>query len=372
MNENSNNEDQEIQYRVIELVNNSSAKSRGKLIYLILPLWIVVGSILVGIRYDNWRNTIKFIKPYRSLRPATNSITEDIESANKRYVKLGGEFYDVEPEALRKKRAWYTSADLSRWEIARLERLCSNPDRILREDPYLVHLLLQSKRFHEDDLPYIFNRYQVFKEQLYDRLYNEISGNKKKELKIESERLKEKLYNSIPELIEYQQYVLYNDIAMELGDKSHLLKSSLYLGDWERALKHASDLKYNRSGTHEMSPSDKFNCALAYLLSSEVRTAYNAYKHLLEAALSDRRYSACIEDSEADIHHFISYSDYEFDRSFAAAILDLHGYYASLIDERRDFNSFWLRIFLNTYDRRNEVLCEIAEELDSLHKARAR
>lgn len=372
MNENSNNGEPDIQYKVIELVNNPSAKSRGKLIYLILLLWIVVGSILVGIRYDNRRNSIKFIKPYRSLRPETNSITEYIESANNRYVKLGGEFYDAEPEVLRKNRARYTSTDLSSAEIARLKRLCSNPDRILREDPYLVHLLLQSKRFHEDDLPYIFNRYREFKEQLYDRLYNEISKNKKEALKIESETLKEKLYNSIPELIEYQQYELYNDIAMELGEKSHLLKSSLYLGDWKRALQYASELESDRSGVHELSPADKFNCALVYLVSSEARNAYTTYKNLLEAALSDKRYSACIEDSEADIHHFISYSDYEFDRSLAAAILDLHGYYASLIDERRDFNSFWLHAFLYTYDRQNRALCEIAEELDSLHKARAR
>lgn len=339
-------------------------KSSKKFIYVLLPLFVCIGIGSIWF-YQNYQEKSKFIEtylgPFESLPSAEVGLVEDIQKKLALYKKKKAELltFGEDPEDVDYAKRGYSSENFTAQERTLLNDDFDCPPSMIEYDPYLVHLILQSRSLTKnDEVQNWFNLYPVMSNDQIEKLYKILLRERAKLLNIDIRYGGKDLYSAIPLLIKKRQYNLSKEIALALDDKINIVNANLLLGLFDEALRLAEEIQEDSSLG---SPICDFNFSLALLLTSNYEKAYVEYKKILIKAREDEEYRKLIKYSIEDLTHYIRYSDYKFDRSFANGILGLHYYYfEEYLPEGEDYQNY-MRCFLYSYDKGNKSLVKIAE-----------
>jgi serine/threonine protein kinase len=234
------------------------------------------------------------------------------------------------------------------------------PSDMIRFEPYLVKLVLESKAMNSSDKQSWFDTYQKMNYMQIEKLYDILVREKMKLSDIYISDFIAKNKKWTVELKAKHQYELLYDINSRIENVSNAAWYALMSGrfdEGERLLRQSLS-KYENSGD------DKYRHGLrhatALMLMNKYSDSFIKFEELLYE-LSDSDKKSIIEDSEEHILHFIKYSNYDFNRYFANLILGLHQYHTN---SKGDAYKKHIRCFKLAHDGKDRNQSDIVKKLE--------
>lgn len=233
------------------------------------------------------------------------------------------------------------------------------PSDMIRYEPYLVKLVLESRAMTSVDRQSWFDTYSKMSYEQIEKLYDILLREKAKISELYISDYKAKYIKWDVELNEKHQYELLYDINYKIENFTNAGWYALMSGRFDEGERLISQTLNNSVGSEENNSRIRLRYATALMLLNRYNDAYNNFTELLsELNNNDKR--ALIEESEAQILHFIKFSNYDINRHFANLILGLHQYYLDKASGKYKDN---IKCFVLAHDKNNDTQKSIAKEV---------
>ncbi len=240
------------------------------------------------------------------------------------------------------------------------------PIDMIRNDPFLVELILKSKSIASyEEKRYWFGLYEFMKESKIEKLYDILIRERKKLNNIEISYILERIDDEKKHLTKAHQYEILYQISEFKQEVINMAWYKILLGEFDEALRIAKSYQGENTGSNYYV--NEFNMALSYMLKNDYKKAYEYYMSLLKKCQYNKDIQDVLILSVDDIRFFIAHSNYNFDRHFANLILALHYYYGNGIinDEKYNYDNGF-ECFLLAFDEENKELEYISKEVKDI------
>jgi len=244
-------------------------------------------------------------------------------------------------------------------------------EKMIENDILLLKLILEADTslIPLSDKQAWLKRYDALNEEQVQKVYHILIRDKKQFL-LENTKIANNLLDSLTFVFEnnFQYNYLYK-INKKVNNKRLLFKFSLLDNRFDEALTYVrQDLKaFEADSDSSEYYALKYHEALALMLTSQYKEAYSQYVYLLNLLKKEPHTHDTFNESIGYINHFIKYSNYAFDRTFANLILGLHYYYGRSFTENPKEAQDYMNCFLLSYNKKDDALKDIADEVEKLY-----